>query len=226
MKKSFLFLFALFLLSTSTVFPQFRMKLGPYTGMNFNIGTGSDLPETLTGFSFFFGSQIDMKFTPIVGLITQVQFYDSRSGSYSYTGQFDRNGDGIADIQGTLDNDYSLAYFMIQPLLKLNLPASNFYFVIGPSIGFNIESSIEQTLTPQAQQGFQQQQPLKGKATLKNMNVRFELTAGAGYDISLGSLLDLTPQFTFGYGITTVQQDFSARILTFQLGVAAKFKII
>ena len=215
-----------FFASTKDSDAQFRLKLGPYTGMNFNLGTGSDLSETLTGFSFFFGSQVDMSFSHTVGLLTQVQFYDNRSGGTSETNVFDTNGDGQADVRGTLDNSYSLAYFMIQPLLKLTLPTSTFYFLVGPSIGFNIQASLEQTLTPQAQQGQQNQQPLKFKSSIKNTNVRFELVAGAGYDIPLSSFMVLTPQFTFGFGITTIIQDFSARIMTFQLGTALKFNLI
>ena len=174
-----------------------RLKLGPYTGMNFNLGTGSDLSETLTGFGFFFGSQVDMSFTHTIGLLTQVQFYDNRSGGTSETNVFDTNGDGQADIRGTLENDYSLAYFMIQPLLKLSLPSGGLYFLVGPSIGFNIQASLDQTLTPQAQQGQQNQQPLRGKTSIKNTNVRFELTAGAGYDIPLSSLMVVNSSIHF-----------------------------
>ena len=153
MKKSLslaVLILVFFFASTKDSDAQFRLKLGPYTGMNFNLGTGSDLNETLTGFSFFFGSQVEMGFSPTIGMITQVQFYDNRSGGTSETGVF--GVPGVGNVQGTLDNSYSLAYFMIQPLLKLNLPASNFYFLVGPSIGFNIQASLEQTLTPQAVQ--------------------------------------------------------------------------
>ena len=226
MKKSLslaVLILIFFFASTQDSDAQFRLKLGPYTGMNFNLGTGSDLQETMTGFSFFFGSQVEMGFTPTIGMITQLQFYDNRSGGTSETGTFQTQQ---GNVTGTLDSDISLAYFMIQPLLKLTLPSSNFYFLVGPSIGFNIEASQAYTLTPQAQQGQQQQQPIKGKSSIKDTNVRFELTTGAGYDIPLSSLLVLTPQFTFGFGITTIIKDFSARIMTFQLGTALKFKLI
>lgn len=224
MKKSlFAFAVCLLLFTSGTSFGQFRLKLGPYTGMNFNLGTGSDVQNTATGFTFFFGSQVDMRFTPTLGLLTQVQFYDGRGVSSSQTG-------GTATIataggnynlgNATLDQDYSLAYFMIQPLLKLTLPASTFYFIFGPSIGFNISASIKEDVTQNGQKIY------TGKSSLKELNVRFELTAGAGYDIPLSPLLVLAPQFTFGYGITTVQSDISARILTFQLGSALKFSLI
>ncbi len=56
--------------------------------------------------------------------------------------------------------------------------------------------------------------------------MRFAVKAGAGYDIKLSSLMTLAPQFTFGFGITNVIKDFSARALSFQLGTALKFNLI
>jgi Outer membrane protein beta-barrel domain len=228
MKKSlslFMLVLILFFASTQDSDAQFRLKLGPYTGMNFNLGTGSDLTETATGFTFFFGSQVDMSFTRTLGLLTQVQFYDGRGIGYSQTGgtaKLITGGLGLQNLgQGTLDTDFSLAYFMIQPLLKLTLPASSFYFVFGPSIGFNISASVREQYTINGQKTYDSK-----SVSIKELNVRFELTGGAGYDIPLSQLMVLTPQFTFGFGITTVQSDVSARILTFQLGTALKFNLI
>lgn len=196
---------------------QFRLSLGPLTGMNFNILTGSDLNDTYTGFGFVFGSQLDMSFTPVLGILAQVQFYDNMSGSSSFTGQLA----ALNGAQGTLDEDLSFAYFMIEPLLKLNLPGSGMYFLAGPAIGFNIQSSYTDTYTLQ---NGQRVPPQKG--SIKNTNVRFAVMAGAGYDIQLNSLITLTPQFTFGFGITNLIQDVSARALSFQLGTAVKFRLI
>ncbi len=212
----------LFFSATKENYAAFHLKLGPYTGMNFNLGVGSDLPSTATGFTFFFGSQVDMGFTPTIGLLTQVQFYDGRGVGLSQTGGQAPIGGQVYNLgQGTLDSDYSLAYFMIQPLLKLTLPSSSFYFLFGPSIGFNISASLRQQYTIQGQKTYDSK-----SVSIKELNVRFELTAGAGYDIPLSQLLTLTPQFTFGFGITTVQSDVSARILSFQLGTALKFNLI
>ena len=89
-------------------------------------------------------------------------------------------------------------------------------------IGFNIEASRTQTFSNQ--QYFAQ--PVVNKSTLKEMLVRFGIKVGAGYDISLSNLVDLTPQFNFEFGITNTQSNLSARILTFQLMVGAKFKVL
>ena len=220
MKKSlslFVLVLVFFFASTKDSDAQFKLGLGPLTGMNFNILTGSDLNDTYTGFGFVFGSQLDMSLTPVLGILAQVQFYDNMSGSNSVTGQLA----ALNGAQGTLDEDLSFAYFMIEPLLKLNLPGSGMYFLAGPAIGFNIQSSYTDTYTVQNGQRIPPQ-----KGSIKNTNVRFAVMAGAGYDIRLSSLMTLAPQFTFGFGITNLIQDVSARALSFQLGTALKFRLI
>jgi opacity protein-like surface antigen len=88
MKKGFTFLFLasmLFLLTTNNGLSQFKLKLVPQTGMNFNLHTGSDI-ESGSGFGFVIGAGADMQFTKNIGLIANLQFYDNRSGSISQTG--------------------------------------------------------------------------------------------------------------------------------------------
>ena len=204
----------------TTAQAQFQMKVGPQLGLNFNIGTGSSLPETVTGFGMVFGGQVDMNFTPNIGLITNIQFYDNRSGSTSkFINAQLQNGTVLQNVEE--EQASSLAYFMIEPLFKLSIPRSGFYFVGGPVVGFNIEASSTTTYTHQ-----QLTQPQEFKTTLQNMLVRFGIKAGAGYDINLSNLVDLTPQFNFEFGITNTQSNFSARILTFQVLVGAKFKVL
>ncbi len=210
----------LFLFISSVTYSQFRMKVGPSLGLNFNIGTGSDLDETVTGLGLVIGGQVDMNFTPMIGLLTNVQFYDNRSGSSSTEGTI-QNGTSY-----TLTNSTSLAYFMIEPLFKLSIPQSGFYFVMGPMVGFNIEASFEQKITSQNNDVTFQGGGTKFTQSLKNTLVRFGLKTGAGFDINLSRLVDLTPQINFEYGLTNVQSDFSSRILTFQALVTAKFRVL
>jgi hypothetical protein len=195
------------------------MKVGPTLGLGFNIGTGSDLPNSYTGLGFIIGGQVDMNFTPTIGIITNLQFYDNKSGSYDEEGTF--NGASY-----TLENGVSLAYFMIEPLFKLSLPQSNFYFVGGPMVGFSVEGTSETTLSSQNNQLTFQDGSTKQKASLKNLNVRFGLKVGAGFDINVSPLLDITPQFNFEYGLTNVQSDFSSKVLCLQLLTTVKFKVL
>jgi hypothetical protein len=57
MKKLLLFTTILFLFLSSQGLSQFRLKLGPNTGMNFNIATGSDVEETANGLDFSSAAQ-------------------------------------------------------------------------------------------------------------------------------------------------------------------------
>lgn len=219
MKKLLLLTVISFLFFSSQALSQFRLKLGPNTGMNFNIATGSDVPETANGFGFFIGGTVDMEFTPNIGLISNLQFYDNRSVSSSDEGT-------LQGIDYTVETSTSLAYFVIEPLFKLSLPGSGFYFVGGPCIGFNIEGSIEQDITSENDQITFQDGSTKAKATLRNTLVRFELKIGSGYDLALSPLVTLAPQLTFGYGITKIVENVESRVLTIQLQAAVKFRLI
>ncbi|HEX2962081.1 MAG TPA: outer membrane beta-barrel protein [Ignavibacteriales bacterium] len=203
-------------LSSNSSQAQFRLKLGPQVGMNFNIATGSDVNNTTNGFGALIGGQVDMSFTPVIGLMANMQFYDNRYVSSTEDGTTD-NGSNYTITYGS-----SMAYFMIEPLLKLSLPASNFFFFVGPSVGFPVQSSYEEKVTSPGNNVTFQGGGTKITGTIRNTNTRFEMKLGSGVDINLGGVY-LTPQFSFGYGLTTIQEDVEARILTFQLLTTVKF---
>jgi len=228
MKKSFT-LVTILLLSVFISIPgyaQFKLSVAPALGMNFNLYSGSDIPESGSGFGLVFGGYADMSFSPTVGLITGLAFYDNRSGSYSTTGTAQDPQAG--NFNYTIDSDASLAYFQIESLFKLSIPRSGFYFVVGPILGFNMSSEGEQTITLTTPgltfQGGSNKQT--SKATIKDTQVRFELKAGAGYDIPLSRLITVAPQLSFGYGLTNVVKDVKWKILTIQLMASAKFNLI
>jgi hypothetical protein len=223
MKKGtiiFALLISVLFISSST-YAQFRLSLSPALGMNFNMHTGSDLPESGTGFGMMIGGYADMNFTENIGLIAGLAFYDNRSGSYSQTGT-------EQGVSYTADYSASLAYFQIESLFKLGVKRSNFYFVMGPVLGFNISSEGETTIkitTPgyTFQDGTTSQ---KTKATIKDTQVRFELKAGAGYDIPVADGIAIAPQLTFGYGLTNVVSDVKWSILTIQAMVGVKLNML
>lgn len=228
MKNSFT-LVAVLLLSFFISIPgysQFKLSVAPALGMNFNLYTGSDLPESGSGFGLVFGGYADMSFTPTVGMIAGLAFYDNRSGSYSTTGTAQDPQAG--NFNYTLDVDASLAYFQMESLFKLSIPKSGFYFVMGPVLGFNMSAEGEQTITLTTPgltfQGGSNKQT--SKATIKDTQVRFELKAGAAYDIPISKLITLAPQLTFGYGLTNVVKDVKWKILTIQGMVFVKFNLM
>ena len=213
MKRILAALLVVLFLTPALIKAQFHLSVGPVTGLNFNVHTGSDVDKTGTGFGIIFGGVADMRFSKNFALQTTIFFYDGRYGSYSSTGTDYYYGNY------TIDNGASIAYFSIEPLAKFNI-GSGFYMVAGPSLGFNMEGSVEQTYT------VQNGRIPSNKVSLQNMNVRFELKAGAGMDLPLTKLMTLAPQFTFGYGLTNVQKDVSWKILSFQAGCALKFNLI
>lgn len=237
MKKLYTFSCFILLLSfclSGNSYSQFKMSLGPTTGMNFNLHTGSDLGETGTGFGFVFGGQIDMNFSRTVGMLTTLTFYDNRSGTATKTSSNQYQDNQGNPVTSTVSNETtaSLAYFMIEPLFKLNVKNTGLYFIVGPSFGFNIEGTGEATVTetlppPYTFNNGQNKVVNKiSKASLKDLLVRFELKMGGGYNIPIADGIDLAPQVSFGYGITKVMSDVSWRVLTIQAVCGVKFRLI
>ena len=196
----------------ATLSAQFKMAVGPAVGLNLNLHSGSDLPQSGSGLGLALAGEADMSFNKSLGLIASLYFYDARSGSYSMT-----------ESNVTYDVSASVSYFQLEPLLKIQMQNSPLYLVAGPSLGFNLTGEGEITITTPGYtfQGGSRTQ----KQTFQNMNARFELKAGAGYSFPMGSFA-LDPRFTFGYGITNVQQNVNWKIMTFQAIVAVKFNII
>lgn len=227
MKKSFTLVTVLFLSLFISIpgYSQFKLSVAPALGMNFNLHTGSDLQESGSGFGMVLGGYADMDFTPTVGLIAGLAFYDNRSGSVSNTGTAQTQG---GNVNYTNDVDFSLAYFQIESLFKLSIQKSHFYFVMGPVLGFNMSSEYEQTITLTTPGATFDGQTNKqtSKSTIKDTQVRFELKGGAAYDIPVSKLITITPQLTFGYGLTNVVKDVKWKILTIQLMGMVKFNLM
>ncbi len=221
---------AFVLLFANPAFSQFRLKLGPSVGTNFNIHTGSDLPQSGNGFGFVIGGQADMSFNPTIGLIANMQFYDNRSGSFTKTSsnhyQDQQTGAPVTSTVST-DNAASIAYFELEALFKINLKNNNLFFFAGPSVGFNIQGSYDQTVSETFPSPYQNNNNSNSsKGSIQNMNARFELKLGGGYDIPTSSGMYITPQLSFGYGLTNVEQDVNWKILTIQALVTVKFNLI
>lgn len=206
----------LFLIGTTTSQAQFHMSVGPAMGFNLNLPSGSDVENGGSGFGIAFAGRIDMSFDQarMFGIITGLTFYDGRGVSDSQTGTDQQYG------RYTIDNDFSLSYFQIEALFRLRLPAG-IYFMMGPVIGFNESAEVEQTY-----QLLDLNQSGKSKQTLKETNVRFELKAGAGYDIPLSKLITLTPELSFGLGLTNVIKNVSSHVHTIQALVTCKFNVL
>ncbi len=194
-------------------FGQFSMKVGPTIGMNFNIHSGSDLEETGTGLGLMIGSEADMSFSPVFGIIARLIFYDNMSGSNSTTGTY-------YGTPYTADQDASVGYFTIDALCKVAIPRSGFYFFAGPSFGIPVEGQSTTTIKAQ---GYQDS---KTKASLQDQTARFALKFGAGYDIPITRTMDISPDVSFSMGLTKVVSDVSWRIMSIHAGATLKFHVL
>jgi hypothetical protein len=173
------------------------MKVGPTMGLNFNMGTGDYLKDyTVNGFGFLIGGKADMNFTPTIGMIANVNFYDGRSVSLT---------------TGGTTYSFTIGYLEIEPLFKIDLPHNGLYFFAGPSFGINIQGSLSDG---------------KNSSTLSDMNARVEIKGGAGMDFSVSRSMYISPELSFGYGLTKVQKDIDEKILTIQATVTCKFSIL
>lgn len=213
MKKHLLLLLLLLLAVSSVNYAQFKMGLTPVTGINLNLHSGSDLNKSGNGFGLLVGAQADMQFSPSIGMIAGFIFYDNRSASFSESGV-------NQGYQYESDLDVSLAYFQLEALLKYKLP-SKFYFVFGPVLGFNMDAESEVTIKYS-----QFNQTYNNKSSIKDTETRFELKAGAGYEIPVSENIDIIPQLTFGYGLTNVVEDVKWKIMTFQTQVGVRFSLL
>jgi hypothetical protein len=216
MKKPALLLLAVLVglcLVTAPSVAQFKMKIGPVTGFNFNIHSGSDLQQSGNGFGIMIGGEADMSFTPSIGILSRLVFYDNMSGGYSESGNYQ-------GINYTEDVSVSVAYFTVDALFKLKLPRSGFYFVGGPSFGINVEGSYEATLRAQ---GYQDS---KAKGSLKDTKARFALKFGSGYDIPIAHKIEISPFASFSMGLTDVVSDVKWKIISIHTGASVKFEVL
>ncbi len=207
-KLSFAVLVVLMFVSVGLAPAQFKMAVGGGMGLNLNLYSGSDVNGG-SGIGFAVAGQADMSFSKTIGVLTSVYFYDNRSGSYTQTGNY-------YGTNYTQDISASVAYFEIEPLFKLKLDEAPIYFVLGPSLGFNMQNSYEAKTTANNQTSTQ-------KATIQNMNTRFELKGGGGYIYPISKTMRVNTQLTFGYGLTNVVQDVNWKILSF--GLLASWEI-
>jgi hypothetical protein len=214
-KVTLLSIIILLFVFTSASFSQFHMAVGPAFGMNFNLHGGSDVKDGGTGFGIAFAGKADMSFDRAknIGVIFGLAFYDGRGGSSSTSGTDQTYGNY------TQDNDISISYFQIETLFRYRLN-TGLYFFFGPQIGFCESAEVEQTTTVQ---GYPSQ---KAKSSIKDTPARFELKMGGGYDIPLSKLITISPELSFGLGLSNVIKDVKYHIHTIQVGATCKFNII
>ena len=61
----------------ATLPAQFKMAVGPAVGLNLNLHSGSDLPQSGSGLGLALAGEADMSFNKSLGLIASLYFYEN-----------------------------------------------------------------------------------------------------------------------------------------------------
>ncbi len=208
--KAFLFVTLVLFLSNS-LFAQ-SVKIGPRITGNYNIYNRTSATGSWNGIGIGIGGTIDVSFSPNIGIMGNLTFFDMKSFSHSETVQTNVG-------PGKQEYNLSLSYLTIDPMFKAEF--SGFYMVAGPSLGLKLASSGESILSAT---GYD---PVTTEINPDTKSLIFNIAVGAGYTLHLGGNMYLGSDFmayiplTDTYDIPSV----SNKVLSLKLGVALKFKI-
>jgi hypothetical protein len=212
MKKVFIITLILVAGLSCEGFAQFRLSVGPVFGMGYNFYHGSTIDNTnmsFNGLGLSIGGQLDMSFTPVIGMLATVSAYDMMSAKGSLTQQQVKNVQAIG-----------LGYLAINPAMKFSIPKTGLGFFVGPGIGFNLVGTTE---SYQIANG--QRTQTAAKSDLMNTNIRVNGQIGILYDFDLKSLY-LSPFFLFDYGFTDVVESWEWKASGIKFGLSLKFKAV
>jgi len=237
--------------SSNFAFAQFHLAIAPELGLNYNVHTGSDLSSSGQGVGFVIGGQARMMFTRTVGLAVGLDAYNGRGGSATLSlpnafanSYYQPYKTWVLNAlpPDVHDVTVSLAYFQIETLFLLKLPASGIFFEAGPAVGFSIQSSAQDNIThqePSGSYGFNgnnqftyqglttvHEKESRSVSDLGDMNTRFELKLGAGYEIRLSPQMSLLPHLMIAYGLTDVVSGVNWRVHSLQMIVPLQFRAL
>lgn len=194
--KKLLLIIALAVIAGLT-YAQVQISVGPAVGLNYNMHSikVDGVSMDFEGTGLLFSGQVDVQFSRSLAILGFVDFYSNLSAK--------------TDVDG-MNYSYQCSYLSIAPTFKYCISRSHFYLYAGPGIGFNLKGRYEDDLTV---------------ADIEDMNMRFDLRLGAGYDFFLKNKLALSPFISYQIGLNDVAKDSSWSINTLQVGVALKFTV-
>ena len=180
MKKIVLPFILFFLAGAAIVNAQSSLRFGPTVGLNFaNIG-GKDATGNLsTKTGLFIGGFMTYQFSDMFALEPQVVY----------------SMKGATSAQGGVNSTISLNYIDIPVFLKLYIPLAGNSNIkpeiyVGPSFGFNVAASIEQTANGQT-----------NTADVSSQVKGFDMGLGFGGGVAFGvgsGLLDFSVRYSLG----------------------------
>ena len=202
---SFLSVFVLY--SFNEIYAQ-GVSIGPRLTGNLNIFNQKGLTGTWNGVGVGIGGIVDLSFSPVLGMLINLNVFDMKNFSNSQTNN-----------NVTTETSLSLSYFTIDPMFKAEF--SGFYMVGGPSLGVKINSSGERT---QSQPG---QNPQVTTLNIETKSAIFNFAFGTGYNFKLSPTMLLGGDFLVYIPITDTYNTpgTSNSVLSLKLGASLKFKI-
>jgi hypothetical protein len=196
-----------FTIFTGNVFAQ-RIMLGPRVTGNYNTYNQKNFTLSYNGIGIGAGGQLDILFNKTIGIMVNVNAFDMKGISNSTTTN-----------NQTTDNDYSITYTTIEPMFQANF--SGFFMTAGPSLGFKLAGSGEQTVSATG---------VTPQVTALNVPFKstiFGITLGTGYNIKVSPDMAIGTDFMVNIPLSDTF-DFPGTkntILSLKLGASLKFKI-
>lgn len=209
--KTALLIFIIIFMAAHTSYAQ-RILLGPRLAGNYNIYNQKNLSASYNGIGISAGGQLDALFNKTVGILVNVTAFDMRDFSNTTT-------TAQGNVSQTVENSISLSYCTIDPMFQANF--SGFYMAAGPSIGFKLNGSGEQTVTQTGAQA--QVNPL----SLTFKSAIFGIATGLGYNIKLSPDMALGTDFFVNIPLSSTfdTPGTSNSVLSLKIGAALKFKL-
>ena len=215
----------------------FQSVAGDVLCPTFETGTGNGFYVGGT-FEYLLGSPKDSKSSIIAKLV------------YNYIPAFyEEDGDRLPSLDGNGEVVYSTvrhvaeikyATIDLEALYKLNLFDSYFGVVVGPTVGYVIQSDREQRMElveplnavfDPSLVGDDVEYINNGRGIITNRDdlpnknpIRVGIKAGVQYELPIGRVL-LVPHAFYNYGITEVSPDDNLRINALQFGVDLRFAL-
>ena len=251
LKFSFLiFVFLLFCFNSN--YAQIHFAIGGGVGNNINLINVKNIDNVDVvqygiqkttieykgnSYGISFSGMADIQFTPILGVRALLTFYDMKNfkATADYEKSYPLQGGGTVKAKVNGDLKVTLAYFGIEPLLRVKIPMSSFFILGGPAIFFPVSNKWDETKKMTLPAGVNwpetgtTEKTVKVDTIMKSANTRIELKFGFGYDWTIGPKLFISPEITFGFGpgdVVKADNNFESwKIHTIQLFIPVKFSI-
>lgn len=219
--------------------------IGPLAGVNLNTHTGEFVPELCKECEFTGGDG--------TGIVVGVEYGRKLNNSFGFAikGMYDdkqalfkkplpnvtrvvydpqTQQSSSAQINTERSATIALSYLVLNPVVQF-FPFGDFYLMAGPGIGVGINSKY--TLKERiVDEGYTYNENGEVEVTLETdteiaeaESVRFDLRAGAGYNIRLSETVMLAPEVIYELPLTNVRSAGDWQVKTIRIAAVLKFAL-